>query len=261
MNIFGEAELSTHLNALVQDMRRTVRAEDKNQLLNVNEPDYINYLLSRYQIDPLVLHQDQVYVTTSEQMIRSQRDPYTGREATYSKQVITYHLPFSGETHLLHLAPSNRIVWSMNVRIENKEILFDIVNWRDDPQEIKKEADGNLRNIVQQAINVAREVDAYNSALQQRITEQVRARKQELLKQASLLEQLGVPFRTKEEVPETFTVPALRRKPVIAKPAAPVGSYVPEPTLDEETYRHILKLCQGTGTEIERHPSIYTGKD
>jgi len=70
-----------------------------------------------------------------------------------------------------------------------------------------------------------------------------------------------VPFKSKAAVPETFAVPTPRRKPVIAKPTAPVGTYAPEPTLDDATYRHILKLCQGTGTEIERHPSIYTGKD
>lgn len=263
MNIFAEAELSSHLDALVENMRRAVRAEDRNQLLNVNEPDYIKYLLSRYQIEPLVLHQDQVYVTTREQMIRGERFPqdFYGAAATSSKQVITYHLPFSGETRLLHLAPSSGLVWSMNVEMQNNEILFDIVNWRGDPQEIKREADGNLRNMAQQAVNVAREVEAYNSALEQRITEQVRARKQELLKQSNLLEQLGVPFKSKNAVPETFAVPTPRRKPVIAKPAAPVGSYAPEPTLDDATYRHILKLCQGTGTEIERHPSIYTDKD
>jgi hypothetical protein len=264
MNIFAEAELSAHLNGLLNDMRQTIRGEDKNQLLNVNESDYINYLVSRYRIDPLVLHQDQVHVTTREEMIPAERfsgDFYTRPGARYSKQVITYHLPFSGESRLLHLAPSSGLVWSIEVELVNGEILFDLVNWRDDPEEIKRQADGNLRSIAQQAVNVVREVEAYNASLDQRVTEQVGARKQELLKQSNLLEQLGVPFKTKSTVPETFVIPTPRRKPVIAKPAAPVGPYAPEPTLDDATYRHILKLCQGTGTEIERHPSIYTGKD
>lgn len=215
-------------------------------------------------MEPIVFHEDQVYVTEREQMIPTERFSRafdTRGGASYSKQVITYHLPFSGESRLLHLSPSSGLVSSMEVELDNNEISFDIVNWRDDPEEIKREANANLRNITQQAVNVVREVDAYNLALEQRVTEQVRARKHELLKQSDLLGQLGVPFKSKAAVPETFAVPAPRRKPVIAKPTAPIGTYAPEPTLDDATYRHILKLCEGTGTEIERHPSIYTGKD
>ena len=264
MNIFAEAELSAHLSALLEDMRRTIRAEDKNQLLNINEPDYIKFLVSQYRVEPIVLHEDRVHVTDHEHMIpaeRFSREFDTRRAASYSKQVITYHLPFSGESRLLHLAPSSGLVWSMEVTLDNSEILFDLINWRDDPQEIKREAEANLRNIMQQAVNISREVDAHNLALEQRVTEQVRGRKQELLKQSNLLGQLGVPFKTKSTVPETFVIPTPRRKPIIAKPAASVEAYAPEPTLDDATYRHILKLCQGTGTEIERHPSIYAGKD
>jgi len=149
----------------------------------------------------------------------------------------------------------------MNAEIHNQEIRFEIVNWQDDPELIKREAEGNLRSIRQQTGNVIREVEAYNASLERSITENVRTRKQELLKQANLLEQLGVPFKGKGEVPETFAIPAPRRKPVISKPVASIEPYAPEPALDGETYRHILKLCEGTGTEIERHPAIYTGKD
>jgi hypothetical protein len=149
----------------------------------------------------------------------------------------------------------------MEVQVQNNEISFDIINWRDNPEEIQQEADAALRNIAEQATNVRREVAAYNAALAPRITEQIRTRKQELLKQHNVLERLGVPFKVKADVPETFVIPARRRRPIIAKPPASVSSYSPEPTLDEETYRHILTLCQGTGTEIERHPSIYVGKD
>jgi hypothetical protein len=264
MQIFAEAQLGSHLNALLEDMRRTVRAENESQILNVNEPDYIKYLVSRYCVEPLVLHEGRVYVTTREETIHADRFPhdfYTRSGPSYSKQVITYHLPLSGDPRLLQLAPSSGLVWSTEVEVRDNEITFDIVNWQDNPEEIKREANSNLRNIAQQAVNVQREVDAYNATLEQRVSEQVRGRKQELLKQTKLVEQLGVPFKAKAEVPDTFVIPTPRKRPVIAKPVAPVSSYTPEPTLDDETYRHILKLCQGTGTEIERHPSIYAGKD
>ena len=264
MRIFAEGELRNHLEERLHDMQRAVLAEGTNQLLNVNELDYVEFLVSQYCVEPLVLHQHLLHVTAREEMIQANRFPrdFDVRDgAAYSKQVVTYHLPFSGQSRLLSLTPSTSIMWSTNVQIQGGEILFDIVNWRNDPEEIKREAAENLRNIERQASYIAREVDAYNSVLQQRATECISARKQVLLKQANLLERLGVPFKTRKEVPETFAIPALQKKAIISKPSAPVSPYTPEPALDDATYRQILKLCQGTGTEIERHPGIYEGKD
>src|SRR5207245_5994737 len=110
MNIFAEAELSCHLNALLENMRQTVRGEDKNQLLNINEPDYVKYFVAQYRVEPIVFHEDQVYVTEREQMIPTERFSRafdTRGRASYSKQVITYHLPFSGYSRLLPLSPSS----------------------------------------------------------------------------------------------------------------------------------------------------------
>lgn len=47
----------------------------------------------------------------------------------------------------------------------------------------------------------------------------------------------------------------------MAKPPASMAPFAPEPTLDENTYADILKIIHDTGVEIERHPSIYEGKD
>jgi hypothetical protein len=65
----------------------------------------------------------------------------------------------------------------------------------------------------------------------------------------------------KSDVPQTFAVPTIRHKPIIAKPvASTTTAFSPEPTLDEATYYRILQICHDTGAEIERHPSIYAGK-
>jgi len=74
------------------------------------------------------------------------------------------------------------------------------------------------------------------------------------------LEALGVPVTRREQVSETFTVPVKKRPLIVTKPAASSRAYKPEPALDAEVYRHILRVCHDCGLEIERHPSIYAGK-
>ena len=89
----------------------------------------------------------------------------------------------------------------------------------------------------------------------------IQRRKAEVLKRNSLLGSLGVPLRKASDVPLTFAVPPPKKKVIVAKPSASTAPFVPEPTLDEGTYTEILKIIYDTGVEIERHPSIYEGKD
>jgi hypothetical protein len=69
-------------------------------------------------------------------------------------------------------------------------------------------------------------------------------------------------MKKKSNVPKTFTVPSVRRKPkIIERPTGKTNDFKSEPTLQEETYREILNLIHEFGVEIERHPSLYKGKD
>lgn len=264
MKIFAENDLTEHLDSLLADLRRTVQSEDKNRILNVNESEYIEYLVSQYTLEPIKLHLDEVHVSDHEKMVPVGRFAFNydlHPSDRIKRQVIRYHLPCSGEMRMLYLTPSSRLVWSIDVEIKGNEISFDIVNWNDDVAEIKREADRILENLSKQAQYSENNVRQYNAKLQQYAQEIVTARKQEHLKQSNVIESLGVPFKKKQNVPETFAVPIKRQKPLIRKPTSSSEPYIPEPALDVETYRHILRICYDAGVEIERHPSIYVGKD
>jgi hypothetical protein len=264
MRIFAENDLAEYLDSLLADLRRTVHSEDKNRLLNVNETEYIEYLVSQYTIEPIRLHLDEMHISDHEAMVPvgSHAFDYCLQPSDRIKcQVIKYHLPYSGEMRMLHLTPNPRLVWYRDVEIIGNEISFDIVNWNDDVENIKKEAERIIANISTQAKHSENNICRYNTNLQQYAQEIVTARKQEHLKQSNVIESLGVPFKNKQNVPETFAVPIKRQQPLIRKPTSSSEPYIPEPVLDAKTYRHILRICYDTGVEIERHPSIYAGKD
>jgi len=263
VRIFEGTDLRSALKSRLASVRQEVHAENSNKLLNMNEDEYITYLVETHRVEPLVMHWDDMSVSDREEMIPAEYFPPTfdvwqGRR--YPKQVVTYHIPFSGERDLLGCTPSTRILWSMEVDMRRDAVSFDVINWRDDADEIKREANRCVSCIRQQAENVCREVEGFNASFEAEVTSIVRARKEELLKQSGLLEQLGVPLKQAASVPETFAVPSVKRK-VVVKPAAPSTSFTPEPALDERMYHEILKLCYDTGVEMERHPSVYGGKD
>ena len=83
---------------------------------------------------------------------------YTHGGESYPKQVITYHIPFTGDDSLLGLKPSIYLMWTTEVVVRGGEVLFDIINWRDDADEIRREADTITSSMKTQAANVQTEV-------------------------------------------------------------------------------------------------------
>lgn len=263
MQIFGEAPLGAATEGQLAAMRREIDAESSNRLLNMNEAEYIEYLVDKYRIEPLTFLWDDIYITDKEVLIPAERFPfnfnvYEGK--SYPKQVITYHLPFNGERDLLKYTPSSRILWSTDVSVNSDSISFDIINWSDDAAQIKRDSDDIVSSIRKQHENVEREVRQYNERIRKDAEVAVASRKQEHLKQSNLLNCLGVPVKKSTRTPSTFAVPSIKKK-VLVKPKAPNTAYKPEPMLDESLYAEILRVCHDTGVEMERHPSIYAEKD
>ncbi len=260
MKIFYSQELSSLIQGYIRQMDAEVLGEDKNRLLNCNEVEYIQYLLSKYTIELLEFDWENKYVTDYEAGIPI--DDF-GRQRTVEKQIITYHVPYKGNSGLLHAIPSTRIMWTTQVNINTfkSEISFDIINRNNNPEQIKRDADKIIENIQKQLLNIIKEIEQYNNNFESQIVTAVENRKNELLKQSDLLGSLGVPIKKSPDVPDTFAISALKKKTIIKKPTAPNTSFKPEPTLDSSTYEEILKIYHDTGIEIERHPDIYRGKD
>jgi hypothetical protein len=109
MRIFSEPELGNVLEVRLQELRREVYNEAKNRLLNMHETTYVEYLVSKYQVEPLVIHLDQISISSCEVMIPAKRFPWNfniRKGEAYPKQVVAYHIPFSGEADLLRYVPS-----------------------------------------------------------------------------------------------------------------------------------------------------------
>src|SRR4051812_32308123 len=114
MRVFHEDRLSSLLESQITRMKSVVESEDRNYILNANETQLILHFRSKYQIEPLAINVDQKYVSDREEMIKPTRGAGFGflpvNDEPVRRQVITYHVPFSGDEKLFRYAPSNRLV-------------------------------------------------------------------------------------------------------------------------------------------------------
>jgi hypothetical protein len=266
MKLYAERRLAEVLETLRERMLNEIRNESPNKLLNMNESDYVRYLADKYQLEPIVFNFDAIQITHREKMIRIEDHPYSyrsqsthfGRQA-YPRQVITFHLPFVGDRWLLNCQPSTYLSWFLEIEELPNEITFDLVNWQNDAEVLKREKDSNIDCIRKQTGYLANEVTNFNSQLEPQARQSISTRKSQLLQQASVAESLGIPLRKSAGVPQTFAVPVVPKK-LAVKPTAPDAAYSPQPTLDLATYQNILSIIHDTGVAMERHPSTYASK-
>lgn len=265
IRIFGERELRDYLETKRTGVLYSIDNETDDYLLTVNEHNYISYKIAEAEVESLQIHDDQMYVSSEERMIPAEHFPrsfnvYSGN--SYKKDVFVFHIPFSGDPELLKCMPGSRILWSIDVSITNNEFSFDIINFNDDADEIARQKDSILNNILRQYSNLRQEIDEYNEKLEKQIQNRFEFRKNRIREKLGVLASLGVPIK-KSSAPETFSVPTAqkRRKVMLSKPVVTGTGYKPEPSLDESVYSEILRLIHDVGKEFERLPSLYANKE
>lgn len=264
--IFAEEELRAYLEHKAHAILSKIEQESDDYLLNVNEDDYVQYMVSGMSVDPLAIHADQIYVSSSERMISASHFPrhfHDRAGGIYKRSVLTFHIPVSGTLHLLRTAPSTRIIWTTQVSLNQNEITFDVINFQNDASAIAKEKDSVLVSINNQLVNVNDEVDRFNSQLESRARRAVQARKEQIQRHTGVLCALGIPVKKTSDVAETFAVPTpkIRKRLNVEKPSVHDSTFSPEPTLPGSVYMEILQMIHDVCKNFERLPSTYADKE
>jgi len=249
-----------------ESIEQKVKSQKDDYILNVNRDEYIQYLVSESSLSAIGIYKDELTVSTHEEMISSERHPgafYVNSGESYPKDVIVFHLPFSGDPQLLKVRPSTYSTSAPLISIEQGCICFRIINFNLDAEQIKQKSRDVLKNIENQNNYLTQDIDNYNASIEQVAAKAFDARKNQLLSKSDLIASLGVPIRKNNDIPKTFSVPAKRTKAIASKPKPQVTEkgYAPEPTLDELIYTQILKIIHDVGKQFERLPSTYSGKE
>ena len=268
IKIFNEQSLRDYLEARLKKLEEQVQAEADNYILNVSETEYVEHLVVKFLVDNLELDFDSISISTDRKEIPAEHFPGGGfawnveSGKRYPKDVIRYHIPFSGAQELLSCRPSTFLLSEVSVSVSGQEIYFDIIDFDGNAESIKQRAASNQAHIRQQSERVKNEVTSFNKSLRSGAQRAFRTRKEQLLKRNDLMSSLGVPIKKRENLPQTFAVPtpATRKKLSVAKPVVTEKGYRPEPTLEDSAYREILRYLHDWGKQFERMPSTYSGK-
>ena len=262
--VFSEHELSGYLGGITDHIQSLIKNKSEDYILNVNETEYINYLVDEYTVTPININFQEVFITDYEKQIPAEDFPrkFVVREGkSYPKTAVIYHLPYTGNVYLLECYPSTRMPFTTEVFLDNQCLCFEVFSLEENAEEIKGNAEQILDRLKTQHGYLVSEVDRFNNSLPMAVKQLFQERQQRLLKKNKKVASLGVPIKKRENLPETYAIPTPEfRKKVNIEPQLTEGSYEPEPTLAEPVYQDILQIIHDLGKGFGQLPSTYLGK-
>jgi len=250
-----------------EQIANEINSQSDSYILNVNVDDYKTHLTQRYSVDIPEFHFDKVFVDTTDREISASRFPsefmFFDRDKLVKQQVVIYHLPYTGNIELLQLRPNPFALMSYDAQLDTRQrcVLIEIINYYNDPEKIKQQYNQEVGYLSSNYGNIRNNLLELNNRLEHSIISLINQRKQQVLQKNNLLASLGVPIKKKDGVAETFSVPNPKLKDkIIVKPVVYEKDFKPEPALDDNNYRKILKIINDVGKNFERLPSTYKGK-
>jgi len=264
--IFSKGRISEIFQKAVDAINSTIENETENYILNANEAEYAEHLESKHKLDVPELHFDQVNADSYEADIPAEYFPrtfhvYEGKK--YKKEIIQFFIPCSGNINLLAYSPANIISLGGGGHFEIKgdSIVAEFINFSNNAEEINRNYQSEVNGVHSNFNHLRNDIIGFNNSLKAHILSVFGQRKSKLLNKNNLLASLGVPLRKKENVPSTFSIPKPQlREKIAVKPIVHEKGFKPEPTLDNENYKKILKIINDIGKNFERMPSVYKDK-
>lgn len=259
LNVFLQKRTSDLITAIEKLEDDYVSSADAEQIC-------LQYF-EKYSIDIPLLHFENIFVIPEKKQIEGSRFSPTfnvNRSKKYTRDVLIFSIPYSGDIHVLEYRPSTAKPKHFQGEVDDENVYFEVVNFSEDTNRIEIE---NLRDREQELLfsnyqNVVDECTVFNAELKQRITDKISKRKEKIRAFRDMISSLGVPIRTRSNVPNTFAIPRpIMREKIQVQPMSEAALVVAEYYLDNENYFKILKIISDVGKNFERLPSVYKGKD
>ena len=261
---FRRGDLRDFLEHRKLELKREVEGCDSNYILNVSEEDFCQYLISKYSLVSPKIYEDKIYVYNSKEMdIDVSEDPmrviFDRSRPFYVKGVqITIALPFEGNGELFQYKPSTFTSNPPRGEIVGQEIHLIYQMVEHDAEKLKQTYKQDLEEIKRYLEWVDHDVSNFNKELKSFVRQIVSQRKKKLLNDMGLVSSLGIPIKRREDIPNTYTIPSVRKIPKSEPPKVSKESFTPEPVLSSEEYENILEMIYNMALVMERSPQTFS---
>ena len=260
---YRNGDLRDYLEKRKSALKEELEGMEPNYVLNVSEEDLCRYLVSKYLLEAPSIRENEIYVyDQSEVDIDVSQDPMRhiidrSRPFYIKGMSVIIAAPFDGDGGLFQYRPSTFTYNPPRGQIVGQEVHLTYKKVEYSPEELKQTYREDINEIKRYTDRIKTNVEDFKGSLESFVKQIVTQRKKKLLDAQGVVSALGIPIRRREDMPRTYAVPNIRRKPKIEAPKVKTEPFKPEPTLPEEEYEHILSIIQNMVMVMERSPRAF----
>ncbi len=260
--LFYGVDLRSILTSRETALSKEVGSLSEDRVLNTSPEKLCDYFVEKYVVEPVAIDESGIEVDYGDAQIDiSRRFEYAvfdrSRPAYVTGTRITFFVPFSGDPELFKFKPSHYSLNPPRGEVRSNTLVFVYDRTTRDVPNIGSEFEREKQNVKQYLAWIANEVEQFNSTIRQKASQEIAARREKLLQDRGVVENLGFPLKRRSGVPMTYTSPEVKRRIVPKLPPASTKPYRPELTLDMDEYEHILSVITNMVLVMERSPSAF----
>jgi hypothetical protein len=256
---FSEVDEFSYTSKLQLAISNEIENSSKDNILNIDENAYIEYLKDQYSFDELVIDQSSEMISkpkiSKEQRSRS---PFGG---SYIAEVYTFTISYSftGTKGLFSVSPSSMTMTSYIICVDEHSVSFEIELTDLDPQKFQSQKQSAFGNAFSNVDNINNFVKRWNSSLENYIRPVFSKIKDKYIKENDFY--AAINLTVNENSKAVFSVPVIAKK-IVPKPSVPTKKvFTAEPVFAIGMYKDIIVLLNSIGHSWERKPTMYLGKD
>ena len=262
--LFFEEDLADQLRIRQEQVCHAVDVIPEEQFLISNDQEIVDYIGSKFTVEPLVLREDAIIMKQAETQVDVSGDPgrffLPGRSGPIliAGTRIDVDIPFAGDEWIFRYRTSS---WSSvfpYAEVNSGNLRISISLPHDVDSEQFRERYERELGIIKRYVGWSHsQVVAHNESLQQLAGQAITSRRDRLRKHAGVAAMLGIPLVAREGAPSMTPVRVEIRRPP-ALPVPPKTGLVPEPGIDNETYELILQCIRHQGRTFENMPATFS---
>jgi len=257
--LFRNEPLVNYLNRFKINLRREIESCVPDYLLNVNEEEYYTYLISKYVLAVPILQEDEIHISKKTELERKQDSPTVYNPSMLSGELLLeISIPFVGNRHLFKCRPSSYTANPPVGQLGTSEIRLHYEVADREPDSIKRKYTKDIEEIKKYLQWLENDLNSHNYWIKNNTRKYISERKKDLLRDQVFLESIGLPVKRSENIPETYSIPTVRKEIKIAKPSIKKDLTRPEPVLPESEYEYILETISHMSLAMERSPKTFS---
>lgn len=259
--LFSEGDLLATIDGIRRKLAEAIGGLAPSQLLASDIAQVCAHFVGEFKLTPIVILRESIELIDPVEVEVERNSDFGGRFVRKELE-FRFEIPFEGDASLFRLQPSTFTLNPPRGRIERERLVFCHRRADRDGEAIKRALDEFLSSVSQSVSWQRPQIDSWNQALPGLVQQLVSSRRDKLIADRKLVDNLGFKVRRHGDVLSTIAVPIHRKAIVPQLPPAKSGPLaIPEPELEMQIYEEILDTLAGMSVVLERNPSAFSNID